>query len=69
MTASTEAAWLAGRRQWALEMAGQVSRLDPPPRLEGTGTLLQAVFVLALVHLAGPGGPGRPARPGWPGWW
>src|SRR5215475_1264061 len=33
LAAGAEAAWLAGRPAWALELAGRASRLDPPPRL------------------------------------
>jgi len=33
LVAGAEAAWLAGRPAWALELAGRAGRLDPPPRL------------------------------------
>src|SRR5215472_6069180 len=33
LAAGAEAAWLAGRPPWALELAGRADRLDPPPRL------------------------------------
>src|SRR5262245_59565484 len=33
MAAAAEAAWLAGRQQWAQELARRADRLDPPPRL------------------------------------
>src|SRR5262245_27575109 len=33
LAAGAEAAWLAGRQQWAQELARRADRLDPPPRL------------------------------------
>src|SRR5215831_8993073 len=33
LAAGAEAAWLAGRPAWALELADRAGRLDPPPRL------------------------------------
>jgi DNA-binding CsgD family transcriptional regulator len=41
LAAGAAAAWLAGRPQWALEMAGRAGRLDPPPRLRADLQLLR----------------------------
>jgi len=40
--AGAEAAWLAGRPAWALELAGRADRLDPPPRLRADLQQLRA---------------------------
>src|SRR5215472_17787273 len=42
LVAGAEAAWLAGRPAWALELAGRADRLDPPPRLRADLQQLRA---------------------------
>jgi len=42
LAAGAEAAWLAGRPRWALELAGRAERLDPPPRLRADLQQLRA---------------------------
>src|SRR5215813_6181720 len=42
LAAGAEAAWLAGRPPWALELAGRADRLDPPPRLRADLQQLRA---------------------------
>jgi len=42
LAAGAEAAWLAGRPRWALELAAHAERLDPPPRLRADLQQLRA---------------------------
>src|SRR5262249_55787859 len=42
LAAGAEAAWLAGRPPWALELAGRADRLGPPPRLRAHPQQLRA---------------------------
>ena len=65
----TETATAGAGARWACSAGGPaVSHHHALPAaawLEGTGTLLYVIFVLALVHLAGPGPAWRGGSPHW----